>query len=339
MIRPCKKICPVGAITMDENGICEIDDSKCIKCGHCIHACPFGAIGSKTDIVDVIKAITSGKKVVAMVAPAIEGSFGADITMDSIRTACKKVGFSDMVEVALGGDMTAGAEAKEWLEANKEGKKMTTSCCPAFVNMIKKHYPELTDNISTTVSPMCAVSRMLKSKDKDTVTVFIGPCIAKKDERRNKDLEGNADYVLTVGEYRAMLRAKDVKIEAEANSSQQASVYGKRFGNGGGVAAAVVECMKELGEDPSKFTIEKCSGGAECKKALTLLKMDRLQADFVEGMACEGGCVGGPSHHRSSKKEMLVAKDRDKLLSEADDRKIYDNLKSYDMEAFSMHAE
>ena len=119
LIRPCKKICPVGAITMDENGICEIDDSKCIKCGHCIHACPFGAIGSKTDIVDVIKAITSGKKVVAMVAPAIEGSFGADITMDSIRTACKKVGFSDMVEVALGGDMTAGAEAKEWLEANK----------------------------------------------------------------------------------------------------------------------------------------------------------------------------------------------------------------------------
>ena len=339
LIRPCKKICPVGAITMDENGICEIDDSKCIKCGHCIHACPFGAIGSKTDIVDVIKAITSGKKVVAMVAPAIEGSFGADITMDSIRTACKKVGFSDMVEVALGGDMTAGAEAKEWLEANKEGKKMTTSCCPAFVNMIKKHYPELTDNISTTVSPMCAVSRMLKSKDKDTVTVFIGPCIAKKDERRNKDLEGNADYVLTVGEYRAMLRAKDVKIEAEANSSQQASVYGKRFGNGGGVAAAVVECMKELGEDPSKFTIEKCSGGAECKKALTLLKMDRLQADFVEGMACEGGCVGGPSHHRSSKNEMLVAKDRDKLLSEADDRKIYDNLKSYDMKEFSMHAE
>ena len=93
LIRPCKKICPVGAITMDENGICEIDDSKCIKCGHCIHACPFGAIGSKTDIVDVIKAITSGKKVVAMVAPAIEGSFGADITMDSIRTACKKLDF------------------------------------------------------------------------------------------------------------------------------------------------------------------------------------------------------------------------------------------------------
>lgn len=337
LIRPCKKICPVGAITMDENGICEIDDSKCIKCGQCIHACPFGAIGSKTDIVDVIKDMRAGKRVVAMVAPAIEGSFGADITMDSIRTACKKIGFEDMYEVAIGGDLTAGSEAKEWLEANREGKKMTTSCCPAFVNMIKKHFPELTDNISTTVSPMCAVSRMLKAKDPEIVTVFIGPCIAKKDERRDTSIKGNADYVLTVGEFRAMLRAKNVKIEPEANANQQASVYGKRFGNGGGVTAAVIECMKELGEDPSKFTIEKCSGGMECKKALTLLKMGRLPADFVEGMACESGCVGGPSHHRSNKNEALVAKDRDKLLSEADSRGVYENLKNYETDSFSMH--
>lgn len=337
LIRPCKKICPVGAITMDENGICEIDDSKCIKCGQCIHACPFGAIGSKTDIVDVIKDMRAGKRVVAMVAPAIEGSFGADITMDSIRTACKKIGFEDMYEVAIGGDLTAGSEAKEWLEANREGKKMTTSCCPAFVNMIKKHFPELTDNISTTVSPMCAVSRMLKAKDPEIVTVFIGPCIAKKDERRDTSIKGNADYVLTVGEFRAMLRAKSVKIEPEANANQQASVYGKRFGNGGGVTAAVIECMKELGEDPSKFTIEKCAGGVECKKALTLLKMGRLPADFVEGMACEGGCVGGPSHHRSNKNEALAAKDRDKLLSEADSRGVYENLKNYETDGFSMH--
>ena len=84
--------------------------------------------------------------------------------------------------------------------------------------------------------------------------------------------------------------------------------------------------MKELGEDPSKFTIEKCSGGTECKKALTLLKMGRLQADFVEGMACEGGCVGGPSHHHSNKNEALVAKDR-----------VYENIKNYETDGFSMH--
>ncbi|MGN0318515.1 MAG: 4Fe-4S dicluster domain-containing protein [Lachnospira sp.] len=339
LIRPCKKICPTNAITMNDDGICVIDEKKCIRCGQCIHACPFGAIGSKTDIVDVIKAMLAGKKVVAMVAPAVEGQFGNDITMSSIRTACKKIGFDDMIEVGLGGDMTAGAEAKEWLEAAKEGKKMTTSCCPAFVNMIKSQFPELIPHISTTISPMFAVSRMLKAKDPETVTVFIGPCIAKKSEKADKTHEGNADYVLTIGEFRAMLKAKDVVLEPEANDTQQASIYGKRFGNGGGVAAAVVKCMEELGEDPYKYEIEKCSGAIECKKALTLLKAGKLSADFVEGMMCEGGCVGGPSRHQSLKNSALVAKDRDKLLSEADGRGVYENLKNYDMDSFSMHKE
>ena len=190
LIRPCKKICPANAITMDENGICEIDENKCIQCGQCIHACPFGAIGSKTDIVDVIKAIVDGKKVVAMVAPAVEGQFGDTITMSSIRTACKKLGFNDMYEVGLGGDLTAQAEAEEWLEAAKEGKKLTTSCCPAFVNLIKKQYPELAEHISTTISPMFALSRLLKSEDPDTITVFIGPCIAKKNEKQEYKGQG-----------------------------------------------------------------------------------------------------------------------------------------------------
>lgn len=131
-------------------------------------------------MVDVIRLIKAGKKIVAMVAPATEGQFGSDITMESWRVALKQMGFADMVEVALGGDMTAAYEAEEWAEAYKEGKKMTTSCCPAFVNMIKQHFPMLLDNMSTTVSPMCAVSRLLKSQDHDVVTVFIGPCIAKR---------------------------------------------------------------------------------------------------------------------------------------------------------------
>lgn len=334
LIRPCKKTCPVNAITMDDDGICVIDEEKCINCGQCIHACPFGAIGSKADIVDIIKDILAGKKVIAMVAPAIEGQFGNDISMNSIRTACKKIGFEDMIEVGLGGDMTAAYEAEEWIEAGKEGKKKTTSCCPAFVNMIRKHFPELAGNISTTVSPMCAVSRMLKAQDPQVKTVFIGPCIAKKSEKQDKSVEGNADYVLTVGEFRAMLRAKDVKLEPEGNLTQQASVFGKRFGNGGGVTAAVVKSMEEMGEDPSKYTIEKCSGAAECKKILTLMKVGKLPADFVEGMMCEGGCVGGPSRHRA---EQQFRKDRDQLIGEADNRGVLENLKNYKMDSFNMH--
>ena len=290
--RPCKKVCPVDAITYDEYGLCVIDEDKCIQCGACIHSCPFGAIGTKTFMVDVIRMIQAGKKVVAMVAPATEGQFGPEITMASWRTALKKVGFADMVEVGLGGDLTAAAEAAEWAEAYREGKKMTTSCCPAFVNMIKQHFPQLLDNMSTTVSPMCGVSRMLKEQDPETITVFIGPCIAKKSETLDLNIQGNADYAMTFGEIRAMMRAKGVELEPEENTYQDSSVFGKRFGNSGGVTAAVLECMKETNEDINP-TVMKCNGAAECKKALLLLKVGKLPADFIEGMACVGGCING----------------------------------------------
>lgn len=331
--RPCKKVCPVDAITYDQYGICEIDERKCIQCGACIHSCPFGAIGSKTFMVDVIRLINAGERVVAMLAPATEGQFGPDITFASWKTALKKVGFADMIEVGLGGDMTAAAEAEEWAEAYKEGKKKTTSCCPAFVNMIKLHYPELLDNMSTTVSPMCGVSRMLKARDAKVITVFVGPCIAKKSESIDLNIKDNADYALTYGEIRAVLRAKGVELQPEENSGQEASVFGKRFANGGGVTAAVLECLKESNEN-ADIKVAKCNGAAECKKALLLLKLGKLPEDFVEGMACEGGCVGGPSKHKS---ENEAKKSRDKLINEADAREVHENLKNYDMESFSMH--
>lgn len=337
LIRPCRKSCPVDAIVMDEEtGIAVIDESKCIQCGACVHSCPFGAIGTKTSIVQIIKEMQEGKKVVAMVAPAIEGQFGEDVSMSSIRTALKKVGFHDMIEVSLGGDLTTFYEAAEWMEAYKEGKKMTTSCCPAFVNMIHRHFPTLKDHISTTVSPMCAVSRMLKAKDPQVVTVFIGPCIAKKSEASNHGIEGNADYVLTVGEVRAIMRAKDVKFEKEENDTQQGSIYGKRFGNGGGVTKAVLRCLEEEGID-ADVNVEVCDGAAECKKALLMLRAGKLKADFIEGMACPGGCVGGPSKHDTI---LATKKSRDKLIGEADGRGIRENLEEYmkvDLNSFSMH--
>ena len=244
-----------------------------------------------------------------------------------------KAGFADMVEVGLGGDMTAAAEAEEWAEAFIKGKKMTTSCCPAFVNMIKMHFPELEGNMSSTVSPMCAVSRMIKQKAPETITVFIGPCVAKKSEAQDHGIPGNADYALTYGEIRSLLYGKNIELEPEANSYQASSVFGKRFGDGGGVTAAVVECFKEMGKDISP-NIMKCSGGADCKKALLLMKVGKLPTDFIEGMVCEGGCVGGPS------KNMMVAeakKFRDNLIGQADDRKVLENLKTQGADKIPMH--
>ena len=331
--RPCKFSCPVDAIFYDEYGISVIDEKKCIRCGKCIHSCPFGAIGSKTWIVPVINAIRAGKHVYAMLAPATEGQFGPDITMASWRKAMKELGFTEFVEVGLGGDLTAKYEAEEWREAYQEGKKKVTSCCPGFVNMVRKHYPELNDAVSTTVSPMCGVSRMIKAKDPEAVTVFIGPCLAKKSEIVDQKIEGNADYAMTYSEIRAMMRAKGVVLEPVEDTYQEASVFGKRFGNSGGVAAAVQESLKESGNDID-VKVYKANGAAECKKALLLMKVGRLPEDFIEGMACAAGGMEVPS---SFKDQMLAKKPRDALIKEADDRGIYKNLSNYDEGSFSMH--
>ena len=332
--RPCRKACPVDAIFYDEAGICCIDEKKCIHCGHCIHNCPFGAIGSKIYAVHVIRAILDGKRVIAMCAPATEGQFGKDIGMAAIRNALKEAGFADMVEVGLGGDMTAAAEAREWIEARKEGKIMTTSCCPAFISMMRHHFPkQYEENKSATVSPMVAVSRYLKTLDPDCVTVFIGPCIAKKGETLNEYIRDTADFALTYGEIVAMLDSKGIAIKAVDETYQEASLFGKRFAGSGGVAKAVLEVMEEMGEDTSGIRLTTCAGGDECRKALTLLKNGKLDTDFVEGMICPGGCIGGPSKHQA---ETIVLRAREELLDRADGRKILENLKQYPMEQFSM---
>lgn len=239
-----------------------------------------------------------------------------------------------MVEVGLGGDMTAAYEALEWSEARKEGKKMTTSCCPAFIHLLQKHFPEqYKENMSETLSPMAAVSRYLKAIHPGCITVFIGPCMAKKSESQEMGIEGNADYVLSFGEFTSLLRSKDISLEPEVQPYQEASLWGKNFAGTGGVANAVMECMRERGEDTTDIKLRACSGGKECVTALTLLKIGKLPEDFIEGMACEGGCVGGPSRHKA---ENEIKKSRDSLLGEADTRKVLDNLKNYPMDQFSM---
>ena len=210
---------------------------------------------------------------------------------------------------------------------------MTTSCCPAFVNMIKMHFPTLEDNVSTAVSPMCAVSRLVKQEDPEAVTVFIGPCIAKKSEVKDHNIEGNADYAMTYGEIRSLMYGKDIELEPEENNYQASSVFGKRFGDGGGVTAAVVQCFKEMEEDISP-EVMKCSGAAECKKALLLMKVGKLPTDFVEGMVCEGGCIGGPSRNMTV---VETTKHRNTLIGQADDRKILENLKIMGADNVPMH--
>lgn len=326
LMRPCKRSCPVDAITLDDDMIVVIDEEKCINCGQCVINCPFGAISDKSFMVDVIKLINQGKKVYAMVAPAIEGQFGADVSVGMIRQAVKALGFTDMYEVSLGADFVSKNEAEELAEKLEEGKKMTTSCCPAFVNMIKKHFPQVLENMSTTVSPMTATGRIIKAMDPEAVCVFIGPCIAKKGEVIDSITYGGADYAMTYEELASMFEAKELDPADFEEELQQGSKYGKNFSVSGGVTASVIEVFKEENHDVD-VKVAKCNGAAECKKALMMLKLGRLPEDFVEGMVCEGGCVNGPM---MINKERTFMKDRNAQINKADNRGILENVAKYD---------
>lgn len=335
-MRPCRRACPVDAIQAGDDGRVTIDDEKCIRCGGCINACPFGAVSDSSRILEVIEYLKGDRPVYAMVAPAAEGQFGVDITMESIRNGLKKLGFVDMVDVAIGADFVSDSEAKEWSEAYKEGKKMTTSCCPAFVHMIRRHFPELAENVSTTVSPMAATARLVKAIHPDAVCIFIGPCIAKKSEAgQDQEHPGeNADLVLTFEEISAMFRAKDIKLEPCTMEEQNGSIYAKRYASSGGVTSAVKQSLMEQGVSAA-VNVRQCNGAEECKKALFLMKAGRLPEDFLEGMACEGGCVAGPGNIQEEK---AFKRERIKQLKNADDdRTIADTLERYSKYEFSMH--
>lgn len=291
-LRPCIRSCAAKAITMDEELKAVINYEKCTSCGMCTLACPFGAITDKSYIVDIIRAIKSGKKVYALVAPAIASQF-KDETVGQVKSALKKLGFTDVVEVALGADLVAIEEAKEFSEKIGDIKVMTSSCCPVFVTHIRKSYPELIRNVSTTVSPMTAISKYIKKFDPDALTVFIGPCTAKKSEIMRDEIKGITDYAMTFEEMVAVLDAAGIDIkEQEDMKVEDATLFGRKFARSGGVVEAIKEAIKEMDIDIELNPVI-CNGLEECDKTLKIMKAGKLPNNFVEGMACIGGCIGG----------------------------------------------
>ena len=159
--RPCAKACGMDAISSDENGKANIDYDKCVSCGQCLVNCPFGAIADKSQIFQTIRAIQSGEKVYAAVAPAFVGQFGPKVTPGKLRAAMKALGFADVFEVAIGADLCAKQEAEDFLkEVPDELPFMATSCCPAWSVMAKKLFPEHAKCISMALTPMTLTARL-----------------------------------------------------------------------------------------------------------------------------------------------------------------------------------
>ena len=305
--RPCQNACKVKAITMNEDKAATIDNDKCISCGACVYQCPFGAISDNSyilNVIDLLKKSEQNKtyRLYAVVAPSISSQF-TYAKLGQVITGLKKLGFHTVVEAALGADMVAQAESKELAEKGF----LTSSCCPAFVTYIQQAFPELLPYVSHNLSPMATIAKYIKDTTENAKVVFIGPCTAKKAEVQRDTVKPYVDAVLTFEELQALFDSRDLDITAlEEGVLDNASYFGRIFARSGGLTDAVAQGLKEQEID---FPLKACTcdGIEACRVALLKKSKNLLDANFIEGMACVGGCIGGAgclTHGEKNKAEV-----------------------------------
>lgn len=293
-VRPCERACKVKAISQGENQVAKIDEGKCIGCGACVYQCPFGAIQDKSFLLDAINIIKDSKqnaayKVYAVVAPSISSQF-VYAKIGQVVTGLKELGFFNVIEAALGADMVSYMEAQELVEKGF----LTSSCCPAFVSYIDKSFPALKPLVSHNLSPMAEVARFVKKTDPTAKVIFIGPCTAKKQEAQLDSVKPYIDCVLTFEELQAWIDSKDLDLPTlEEGVLDNASFYGRIFARSGGLSDAVAQALKEQNNTDFILNPIACDGIEACRVALLKKQKNLLKENFVEGMACVGGCIGG----------------------------------------------
>lgn len=296
----CAARCPFGAIRLSAEGGIEIDPELCVGCSDCIAGCQRENLAPNTDVYPALKAVRSSREnlAYALVAPAFLGQFGPSVTPGRLRSALKAAGFDGMIEVALFADILTLKEALEFDEnIRQEGDyQLTSCCCPMWIGMIRKIYSQLVPRVPGSVSPMVACARTIKKLYPGALTVFIGPCLAKKAEAREKDLAGDVDYVLTFQEVASIFRLLGIDPEAqEEDDKEHASRAGRIYARAGGVSEAVSATVARL-NPARKIRVKtvKADGVPACKAMINDILSGEVKGNFYEGMGCKGGCVGGP---------------------------------------------
>jgi len=296
----CEDVCKYESHIYKKSKEPVIIDNKCLNCGECVASCDFGAIADKMEFLPLIDLLKDkDTPVYASVAPAAAGQFGEDVSMGQLRTALKLLGFEDMVETALFADILTIREAFEFSHLVKHAGDffLTSCCCPVWFNLTKKHYPEIFTHMSPSVSPMIASGRILKTLYKGAKVVFIAPCIAKKAEINEPELKGAIDFVINFRELAEIFDALEINLkELPSDDKDQASMGGRLYARTGGVSFSVKTVVNRL--EPQRLIqlkSMKVDGVKSCKEILDdLSKGKEIDANFIEGMGCIGGCVGGP---------------------------------------------
>ena len=312
--QPCVHVCPTGAITYDDQGKGKINASLCVECGWCVDSCISGVIIARSEFAQVAAMLlqSDGHPVYAILAPSFVGQFGPAVTPEILKAALKALGFTEVYEVALAADIVTLEEAREFCKRMSSGEKfmITSCCCPAFIKLVEKIRPKVAHLVSPSMSPMIIMGKMLKKREEHCRVVFIGPCIAKKAESKRPDLKPAVDCVLTFKETKALLEAAELSLDGSLGyrEMEDASHDGRIFAHTGGVSEAINRAVKRRAPE-LEFRPVKGNGLKECSSLLKQLEEGKLDANFMEGMGCPEGCVGGPGTIIKAAEAALLVKE------------------------------
>ncbi len=299
----CIRECPAKAIRVI-NGQAVVIEERCISCGHCVKVCSQHAKSTLSDLDKVLYDLIPSDNAVAVLAPSFVISFPDDYY--KIISALRKIGFKQVVEVAFGADLVSNYYEK-YFEDRKFEKTIISSPCPAIFNFIEKYYVDLVPNIAEVVSPMVAIGRYLKkNRGSDTKVIFIGPCIAKKAEYQDEEVNDSVDAVLTFIELKEILEMLHIDLsELEpSNFDPPYSYLGKSFPLTGGLLKTA-----NFKNDVLEKKIIVVDGKDKVEEIIIDIHKNKIKNKFVDILFCEG-CINGPAIASDlnyySKREVLI---------------------------------